>query len=160
MQHAPCRWLLALTWLAVAAAPVLVASAFEGPTATVVALTFNDLDQDGQPGITPRGRLEPVLIDALVVLYRDNEPFYSFGAEDVLIHCRISDWDGFVIFREVPVGLYFLQVGAPQGYQPTGATLRSVVVSAEAVGAVLEYTFGMISQRPLILNQFFPLLRR
>ncbi len=143
--------LLALLW---PEAQSLRAHPLDNGLRDLAALAFEDLNGDGAYGLTETG-MEPVLAGVAIGLYRDLPPTASHGTEDTLMQSGTTNPDGYVVFRGIPEGSYFLVSDLVAGYLPTTPLAQSVQVEGNSQGTVLEYLFGQLSRNAFRYHLLF-----
>jgi hypothetical protein len=112
----------------------------------LAVLAFVDLNGDGAYGLTGGGEMEPGLPDIEIGLYNDLPPIGFHGPEDTLITSARTNQDGYVVFRGLPTGLYFLVSALANGYLPTTPLEQPVTVDGNGQGTVLEFMFGQLAR--------------
>jgi hypothetical protein len=143
--------LLALLWPEVQS---LRARALDSGLRDLAALAFEDLNGDGAYGLTETG-MEPVLSGVAIELYGDLPPLASHGPEDTLMQSGTTNADGYVVFRGIPNGSYFLVSDLVAGYLPTTPLEQSVLVDGNSQGTVLEYLFGQLPRNAFHYHLLF-----
>ncbi|MCX6031119.1 MAG: hypothetical protein NT169_17705 [Chloroflexi bacterium] len=143
--------LLALLW---PEAQSLRARAFDDGLRDLAALAFEDLNGDGAYGLTGTG-MEPALPGVAIGLYRDLPPTASHGPEDTLVQSGTTNPDGYVVFRRIPDGSYFIVSDLVAGYLPTTPLEQSVYVDGNSQGTVLEYLFGQLPRNAFRYHLLF-----
>jgi hypothetical protein len=133
-------------------APAGVTSPVVRSTTAIKALVFRDCDGDGYQ--QPLGEIG--LANVATALFSDQSPTGSLGQEDLLLHGMQTDDDGFVIYRNLTAGAYFLMIAVPDGYAPTTPRGRFITTSQDAGGTVLEWWFGLLPPQ-LPFRQFMPI---
>lgn len=144
---------LLLLWL-----PTLAGQAQPAGCYDLAVMAFEDLNGDGAFGLGPAG-LETVMAGVKIRLYQDLPPRHHFGQEDPWLVSGQTNEDGYVVFRCLPTGYYFVTGLSPQDYLPTTSPIQSAPLDGEAQGAVLEYFFGQLPRRVIVQNLYFPVMR-
>jgi len=124
----------------------------------LAVLAFEDLNADGAFGLGPAG-LEPVMAGVKIRLYQDLPPRQLFGQEDLWLVSGQTNEDGYIVFRCLSTGYYFVTGISPQGYLPTTPLVQSAPLDGEAQGAVLEYFFGQLPHSAIVQTLYFPAMR-
>lgn len=135
-----------------------VSAADQGRTFTVIGLVYNDENLDGSYGLSANG-VEAAIANIAVALYVDDAPYGSLGSEDKLLDSQMSNTDGYVAFHNVLPGNYLLTVKKPATYVATNPTTQGVLVGDDAMGTVIEWTFGLASRNQFRTQVYLPALQ-
>jgi len=153
------RWplsLIVLLAIILTIVPVVSAAGQESGFA-VVGLVYEDQNVDGAYGLSPSGA-EASIPGVSVSLYIDNTPYNILGPEDKLLESQPSNDKGYVVFRDLLPGYYLINIMVPTGYIATAPVTQAVVVDGDAMGAVVEWTFGLTERSNVPVHSFLPVV--
>jgi hypothetical protein len=82
------------------------------------------------------------------------------GAEDKLLETQITNTEGYVVFRNVMSGFYFLRPNMMTNFVPTTPTTQALTLKGDVQGAALEWTFGLAPRAQMPARIFLPAISR
>jgi len=153
------RWPLLLAVLLAITLTIVpgVSAAGQESSFTVVGLVYEDQNADGAYGLNASG-VEASITDVPVNLYIDNAPYNILGSEDKLLESQLSNDKGYVVFRDLLPGYYLINITVPTGYIATAPVTQAVAVGGDAMGAVVEWTFGLTERSNMPVHRFLPVI--
>ena len=150
--------LVALAVLGVAVVPAVHADS-QDAVFTVVSLVYEDQNVDGIYDLGVAG-IEPGIANVTVSFYLDNAPLNVLGPEDQLLETQSTNAEGYVVFDNVPRGAYLLCSAIVTNLVATTPTVQSLTLAGDALGAALEWMFGLAQRSQMPVRAFMPMVGR